>query len=123
AGRQSCVRAKVVLAWRSSEPRTVEVPAHPVWTTVITTVRHRVLRLLHKIIVRLRDAGNRVARISHREMFAGNWCGSRRRRWRRSGEITNLYIVEIDAICAAGNLPDLKANCVGVVDGEGCCQK
>ena len=84
------------------------MPAHPVWTTVITTVRHRVLRLLHQVIVRLVHVGNRVARVSHREMFARGWCRSRRRR----REITDLNIVDVDAIGAAGDFSDLKANCV-----------
>ena len=118
AGRQSRIRAKIVLARRTSQPRGVQVPAHPVWTTIITTVGHRILRLLHQVIVRLVRVGYRVARISHREMFAG-WCRSRR--WRR--EITNLNIVDVDTIRAARDLSDLKANCVGVVDGETCCLK
>ena len=87
------------------------MPAHPVWSTVVTTVRQRVLRLLHQIIIWLRNAGHCAAWISHREVFAGWW---------RRREITDRDIIEVDAIGAAGDFSDLKANRVAIVDGEGC---
>src|SRR6186713_3333766 len=88
SGRQTRIRAEVVLSRRGAEPRAVEMPRDPVRNAAVAMIRHYVLALGQKIVCRVCYVCCRVRRIAHREVYlgiAGTTYGKTDRRIRGAG--------------------------------------